>query len=385
MAVQQQLLITPESLDVSTLGQFFTPPRIVERMLKLRQNTGRFLEPSAGEGAFLSQMDSNGVGIEIDQRLISDKRVRHVDFFAYADTDGFATIIGNPPYVKYQNIRSNTKFLLSAFHFDKRANLYLFFIDRCLDLLKPGGELIFITPRDFLKATSARFLNQRLANEGSFTDFDELGDAEIFEGATPNCAIWRWEKDRASKTMMDGREFCFRNGQIWFGQEQSGRLADVFDVKVGAISGANDIFTSQAFGTADLVCSTTVRDGSTRRMIYQTKIPLLEKYKARLLARTIRVFTEANWWEWGRAYHQREGERIYVNCKTRDAAPFFVSSEEAYDGSVLALLPKQAETYPRLGGIADQLNKVDWDGLGFVCDGRFLFTQNSLANAPVSV
>ncbi|HET6720105.1 MAG TPA: class I SAM-dependent methyltransferase, partial [Rhodocyclaceae bacterium] len=29
------------------------------------------------------------------------------------------------------------------------------------------------------------------------------------------------------------------------------------------------------------------------------------------------------------------------------------------------------------------LNQVDWSDLGFVCDGRFQFTQRSLENAPL--
>ncbi len=30
------------------------------------------------------------------------------------------------------------------------------------------------------------------------------------------------------------------------------------------------------------------------------------------------------------------------------------------------------------------LNEVDWTDLGFVCDGRFLFSQRSLENAPAA-
>ena len=45
--------------------------------------------------------------------------------------------------------------------------------------LRPGGELIFITPRDFLKATSAVKLNRLLVESGSITDAIELGDARV--------------------------------------------------------------------------------------------------------------------------------------------------------------------------------------------------------------
>jgi adenine-specific DNA-methyltransferase len=43
--------------------------------------------------------------------------------------------------------------------------------------LRPGGELIFIVPRDFIKLTAARKLNAWLFEQGSITDFIETGDA----------------------------------------------------------------------------------------------------------------------------------------------------------------------------------------------------------------
>ena len=41
------------SFTKENLGQFFTPPHIVEQMVNLIQNTGSILEPSCGNGAFL--------------------------------------------------------------------------------------------------------------------------------------------------------------------------------------------------------------------------------------------------------------------------------------------------------------------------------------------
>ena len=85
--------------------------------------------------------------------------------------------------------------------------------------------------------------------------------------------------------------------------------------------------------------------------------------------------------EMGREYHDQDGERIYVNCKTRNSKPFFISEEKAYDGSVLALFPKMNVN---LSKVVDKLNKVKWQDFGFVCDGRLIFSQRSLQNAPIS-
>ena len=177
--------------DISTLGQVFTPEPVVRCMLRLRQNAGRALEPSCGDGAFLTHLH-NAVGIELDARQ-SPPGALNMDFFAYPESEKFDSVIGNPPYVRYQDISPATRALLRQDGFDGRSNLYLFFIEKCVHHLAPGGELIFITPRDFLKSTSARQLNIWLHERGTITHAIELGDARVFADALPNCLIWRYE------------------------------------------------------------------------------------------------------------------------------------------------------------------------------------------------
>ena len=144
-------------LDVAGLGQVFTPQAIVDRMLALRKNTGRVLDPACGDGAF-SYMIENCVAIEFDARHCPPNAI-HGDFFDYPLREQFATVIGNPPYVKARDIHPSTRLKLDSRLLDGHANLYLHFIEKCVRHLEPGGELILITPRDFLKATGAGRLN----------------------------------------------------------------------------------------------------------------------------------------------------------------------------------------------------------------------------------
>ena len=393
--------------DIAALGQVFTPEPVVRAMLALRRNTGRVLEPSCGDGAFLRHLPG-AVGLELDPDHCPPG-AQAIDFFAYPEHEQFDTIIGNPPYVRFQDIPASTRSLIArAGHghcLDARSNLYLFFVDKCLRHLKPGGELIFITPRDFLQATSAVKLNRLLAEAGSITDAIELGDARVFADAVPNCLIWRFEKGITARAMRyceigvgddlgaalaqpawQPRHFLECGGHLMFARgDYPLRLSEIAFVKVGAVSGADELYADAVHGNRDFVCSSTVSTGHTRRMIWtepgESAPAVLRPHKTRLLQRKVTRFDESNWWMWGRMHHRSAQPRVYVNGKTRVAQPFFIHACTDYDGAVLAVFPRRADV--DLPAFRAALNAVDWADLGFVCDGRYLFTQRSLENAPL--
>ena len=373
--------MTEKKLDVAVLGQVFTPPEIVARMLGLMQNRGRVLDPACGDGAFSNEIPGC-VAIELDARHCPPGAL-NLDFFAYPETELFDTVIGNPPYVRARDISPATRGRLGSLLLNGHSNLYLHFIEKCVRHLRPGGELVFITPRDFLKATGAARLNTWLFDQGSFTDMIELGDAKIFSGALPNCVIWRYVRGDFSRRLSDGRRMRQAAGQLLFTRGiYSLPLSSVFEVKVGAVSGADDVYTHAELGNADFVCSRTAQTGELRRMIYELKLPYLEPHKARLLGRGVAHFDESNWWRWGRRHHVSEAKRIYVNGRTRMARPFFTNACNNYDGAVLALFPRRTDlTDGDIDELVRLLNQTDWQELGFVCDGRYLFAQRSLTQA----
>lgn len=369
---------------VATLGQVFTPEPIVRAMLALRANRGRVLEPSAGQGAFSKHLPGC-VALELDG-CIAPCGAQIMDFFALPQRERFQTVIGNPPYVRHQDIAPRTRALLDTAVFDARSNLFLFFIEKSVRHLDDGGELIFIVPREFIKLTSAARLNAWLYEQGTITHWIETGDARIFAGALPNCAIFRFVRGdfsrrtlwrRLDRATWDERRMVQWAGQIAFTHTRIVvPLSGLFDVRVGAVSGADDVYTHPK-GNLEFVYSRTAATGETRRMIYGIRHPHLDPFKERLLARRVRKFDEKNWWQWGRAYFEAARPRIYVNNRTRNKRPFFTHACTAYDGSVLALFPKAEMDVARAIGLFN--DAVPWEELGFVVNGRFLFTQRTLA------
>ena len=374
-------------LKAETHGQVFTPADLVKEMLAMRRNHGRVLEPSCGSGAFAKQLRESGaelVALELDAEHAPDYAVVG-DFFDYPLTEQFASVIGNPPYLRFRDISASTRAKLDMGLFDTQSNLCCFFIEKSIRHLAPGGELIFVVPRDFPKATSARKMNRWLFEQGTITDFRETGDQTVFAGATPPCCIFRFEKGRMDRVMTDGRVFSEHGGQLFFlpSGTQGVPLAEFFEVAVGGLSGADKYYVHPQ-GNLDVVCSKTSKTGKTRKMFHGASAKLaLADHKSELLKRRVRKFSDLNWWEWGRKWKETPALRIYVNAKIRQVNPFFIHSCTVFDGSVLALFPKDAAMDVNAAVVI--LNSVDWNALGFMAGERFLFAQGALEQTLIPV
>lgn len=368
--------------NVKTLGQVFTPPHIVKQMYALRRNEGSILEPSCGLGAFTHDFPNaahRAIAIELDKSKAPNYSIID-DFFNYELSNKFNTIIGNPPYVKFGDIKESTKQLLDLSLFDKRTNLYMFFIKKCIDHLEPHGELIFITPKEFLKSTNCLRLNQYIYERGTITDLIDFGDEVIFPTYSPNCIVFRFEKDNFTRTTNASLSFQNMNGQLIFTSGNNTiNFNDIFFVKVGAVSGADSVYVNPK-GNKFFVTSKTLETGKTKRAYYDIKNSYLLSHKEELLNRRIRTFDDSNWWEWGRNLYDSPMPRIYVNCKTRRDNPFFTHKCRNYMGSILGVFFKNNENNSRIQEAINDLNNVDWEDLGFKTGGRFIFSQRSLEN-----
>ena len=63
--------------------------------------------------------------------------------------------------------------------------------------------------------------------------------------------------------------------------------------------------------------------------------------------------------------------------KTRNKNPFFTHSSDAYSGSVLGIFIRGEHSPTE---VANALNSLNWEELGFYSEGRFSFTQRALQN-----
>lgn len=113
---------------------------------------------------------------------------------------GFHCVIGNPPYVKLQNFRKRqpkvAEFLVGRYRSAQTGNfdMYLPFIERGLDLLRPGGRLGFIAPNVWLFNEYGRGLRELVAEQKALARFVDFKSHQVFEDATTYTALQFFSK-----------------------------------------------------------------------------------------------------------------------------------------------------------------------------------------------
>lgn len=98
--------------------------------------------------------------------------------------EGFDVVLGNPPYVRHERFAAFKGHWRDTFRvFDGSADVFVYFIERGLRLLKPGGRLGFIVSNKWLRAAYAGELRAFIARECTVERLVDFGHAPIFPGA----------------------------------------------------------------------------------------------------------------------------------------------------------------------------------------------------------
>ncbi|MEK6982065.1 MAG: N-6 DNA methylase [Candidatus Micrarchaeota archaeon] len=119
------------------------------------------------------------------------------------DGSGFDVIIGNPPYVRPENMPKNERrYYLESKKYDKffgRFDLYILFIERALKLLKSGGYFSFIIPFSFLNQNYSKILREWILNDFKIVALIDLSDIKVFEAAAINTCVLVLQKNKPAE------------------------------------------------------------------------------------------------------------------------------------------------------------------------------------------
>lgn len=153
-------------------------------------------------------LDSLSGNLQVGDSLIESKDFAYLDHaFAWQPAfpqvfaeGGFDVVLGNPPYVRMERIKTMKPYLEKWYQVaSDRADLYCYFFERGLRLLKPGGRLGFISSNTFFKTGSGKPLRGYLLREATIEGVVDFGDLQIFEGVTTYPAILTMKRGAAPK------------------------------------------------------------------------------------------------------------------------------------------------------------------------------------------
>lgn len=178
-------------------GAYFTPDPLASFVVDwaVRDSDDAVLEPSCGEAGFLTHavtaLRSRGAqgtprvdGVEIHaasaavaERLVAavggQARIHVGDFFLTEPTGSYSAVIGNPPYIRYQDFsgesrtRSREAALRAGINMSGLASSWAAFTVHSALMLRQGGRLGLVVPAELLSVNYAaevrRFLMDRFS------------------------------------------------------------------------------------------------------------------------------------------------------------------------------------------------------------------------------
>jgi len=116
---------------------------------------------------------------------------------------GFDIIIGNPPYVRIQTLPKDQVAFFSKNFASATGNydIYTLFVERGLQLLKPGGILGFILPHKFFQTAYGQGLRKLISEQKALMEVVNFRDNQIFEhSSTYTCLLFlQKSKERTFK------------------------------------------------------------------------------------------------------------------------------------------------------------------------------------------
>jgi sfeI DNA methyltransferase len=221
--IDMELLIP--SNDKKTNGAFFTPSYIVDYIINhiSPKESDKIADVSCGSGAFIIGaikylklkynkplnliLRENIYGADIlpynvrrTKMLImlyalsineivkeSDINILNIDSLKYNWDTSFDAIIGNPPYVKFQDLEDDTRnYLLNNWETTKFGtyNLYFAFFELGLKLLSNKGKLGYITPNNYFTSLSGECLRSYFQHNRCIESIVDFNSTKVFDVQT---------------------------------------------------------------------------------------------------------------------------------------------------------------------------------------------------------
>lgn len=224
-----QLAANTEARDA--MGAFYTPRPVAEFMVSHvidNPARSRVLEPSFGDGSFLTALSRYGVkeitGADLDgaaaalalnHGLLDPSHLWRGDFFDMPISKGdFTSVVGNPPFVRIRTLDNDSRKSIAkacaktGVPIPEEASTWMAFVLRSTLALDNHGSLAFVLPHDATYVRYARPMWDYLAKS-----FGELAVVRVHDRIFPDLmqdVVLLYAKDRGN-TCSQVALSCYEN------------------------------------------------------------------------------------------------------------------------------------------------------------------------------
>ena len=134
----------------------------------------------------------------------------------FGSAKGFDLIIGNPPYVRQEMLKAQkpTFAMLYPNVYDGGADLFVYFFDHGLQLLRTDGELAYIASNSWLRADYATRLRAHLRTSATVVQIIDLGDNQVFKDAPDVYPAIPFVRHELPPTHHIAQVAAFRRGEL---------------------------------------------------------------------------------------------------------------------------------------------------------------------------
>ena len=140
----------------------------------------------------------SGTDEELEQYFGAGWKDRHPfnwqdEFSGVMDKGGFDIVIGNPPYIRQEQFSEFKPLWQKDFAcYDGVADIYVYFFERGLQLLKEGGLLAYISSNKYFRSGYGKKLREYLSTRTTIEQIIDFGDAPVFDATTyPSIIVLR--------------------------------------------------------------------------------------------------------------------------------------------------------------------------------------------------
>lgn len=264
------------------LGQVYTKDMVADFMVGLLDlpKSATIVDPCFGQGVFIRSLQKaeykNITGIEIDPDTFKKVKVQdfsecslqNIDFFQYnphEEVDGFVL---NPPYVRQEEIDDMSNWGVSKenilkrcgdFQIYSKANLYLYFIARCITLLRNGGQMVAIFPNAWLNTPDGKAFYAQLLQKGVVNNIIQVCGYPFVGNPLVDVMILKFTKGKTGETkeetlFVDDDSLTIKESfkQLKFESLDCVPLSTIAKVRRGVTTGYNKVFINPPLQSSDI-------------------------------------------------------------------------------------------------------------------------------------